>query len=359
MEPLEAYACYNKNLDVRLSSSSGAIFTALAENILENNGIVYGVAMTEDCYGAEFIRVEDKQSLNKLRGSKYLQAKVGYAYKNVKNDLLAGRRVLFSGTGCQVNGLKNFLGKNYDNLLCVDVICHGAPSPALWKVYVKHLEIKNQGKLKNVNFRCKDDSWNDFGMKEVFVDILQSNKLYISKDKDTFMQMFLRDYCLRPSCYECVAKKIKKSDLTIADFWGIGDVAPEMNDGVGTSLVLIRTSKGSDFFEKISACLELKTVSYQDAVKYNPSEYKSCVRPVQRNSFFHDMHSLSFESFEKKYVAPIKTSSIAKIKNLTKRILRKIHRTILGGKHLGDMNYCIYYMFEIREGINERNTNSI
>ena len=88
--------------------------------------------MTEDCHGAEFIRVEDKQSLNKLRGSKYLQAKVGYAYKNVKNDLLAGRRVLFSGTGCQVNGLKNFLGKNYDNLLCVDVICHGAPSPALW-----------------------------------------------------------------------------------------------------------------------------------------------------------------------------------------------------------------------------------
>ena len=150
MKPLEAYACYNKNLDVRLSSSSGAIFTALAENILENNGIVYGVAMTEDCYGAEFIRVEDKQSLNKLRGSKYLQAKVGYAYKNVKNDLLAWRRVLFSGTGCQVNGLKNFLGKNYDNLLCVDVICHGVPSPALWKVYVKHLEIKNQGKLKNV-----------------------------------------------------------------------------------------------------------------------------------------------------------------------------------------------------------------
>lgn len=106
-----------------------------------------------------------------LRGSKYLQARVGNTYKQVKDDLLAGKLVLFSGTGCQVNGLKSFLGKDYDNLLCVDVICHGAPSPALWKRYAEYQEKKNRGKLMEINFRCKDDSWTDFGMKEVLADI--------------------------------------------------------------------------------------------------------------------------------------------------------------------------------------------
>lgn len=126
------------------------------------------------------------------------------------------------------------------------MICHGAPSPALWKKYAEYQEKKNCGKLKGINFRCKDDSWTDFGMKEVLTEIPQSKakQLYISKDEDSYMQMFLRDYCLRPSCYDCVAKKVKMEDLTIADFWGINEVAPEMNDGNGTSLVLIRTDKG-------------------------------------------------------------------------------------------------------------------
>ena len=174
MKPEKVYACYNRDKDLRLSSSSGAIFSSLAEYVFGKNGIVYGVAMSEDCYSAEFIAVTDRNGLTKLRGSKYLQAKVGNTYKWVKDDLLAGKQVLFSGTGCQVNGLKNFLGKDYDNLLCVAVICHGAPSPALWKKYAEYQEKKNCGKLKGINFRCKDDSWTDFGMKEVLTEIPQS-----------------------------------------------------------------------------------------------------------------------------------------------------------------------------------------
>ena len=241
MGVLKVYACYNTDKDVRLSSSSGAVFSSLAENVLEQQGVVYGVAMSEDCYSAEFISVTSKKQLTKLRGSKYLQAKIGNTYRSVKEALSSGKLVLFSGTGCQVNGLKSFLGKDYENLICVDVICHGAPSPALWRKYATYQEQKNGGKLKGINFRCKDDSWTDFGMKEVCKSIPddETKKLYISKDKDAYMQMFLRDYCLRPSCYECAAKKVKMSDLTIADFWGINDVAPDMNDGMGTSLVLI------------------------------------------------------------------------------------------------------------------------
>ena len=195
MKPIKVYAGYNMNQDVRLSSSSGAIFSLLAENVLSQKGTVYGVKMSDDCYSAEFTRVTDIAGLVWLRGSKYLQAKVGNTYKQVKADLLADKLVLFSGTGCQVNGLKNFLGKEYDNLLCVDVICHGAPSPALWKKYAEQQEERNGGKLKGINFRCKDDSWTDFGMKEVLEEIPrgEEKQVYISKDKSCMAGFVLKN----------------------------------------------------------------------------------------------------------------------------------------------------------------------
>lgn len=331
---VEVYACYNTNKEVRLSSSSGAVFSLLADYIFEQQGIIYGVSMSEDCYSAEFIAVTDRSGLTKLRGSKYLQAKVGDTFKKVKVELQAGKLVLFTGTGCQVNGLKNFLGKDYDNLICMDVICHGAPSPALWRKYAQYQEKKMQGKLKSINFRCKDESWTDYGMKEIYKSIPseETKKLYISKDKDAYMQMFLRDYCLRPSCYECTAKMVKMSDLTIADFWGINDVAPDMNDGMGTSLVLIRTEKGKDIFEKISGSMRLKEVSYEDGVRGNPAEYKSCDSPAQRNTFFDDMQSMSFEELEQKYAAPIKVFFMTKVKRKVKRAIKKVLRVIRGGR---------------------------
>ena len=326
MKPTKVYAGYNMNQDVRLSSSSGAVFSLIAENVLSHNGTVYGVKMSDDCYLAEFTRVTDIAGLVWLRGSKYLQAKVGNTYKQIKDDLLAGKQVLFSGTGCQVNGLKSFLGKVYDNLLCVDVICHGAPSPALWKKYAEYQEKKNGGKLKGINFRCKDDSWMDFGMKEVLAEIPQTEakQLYISKDKDAYMQMFLRDYCLRPSCYDCVAKSVKMADLTIADFWGINDVAPEMNDGNGTSLILVRTDKGMKMFNTISSNLKLKEVAYKDGVRSNPAEYRSSRRPPQRDTFFIDMQSMRFEELERKYAVPLKVTLKSRIKRKIKEIIENM-----------------------------------
>ena len=127
MAHINTYACYSSDTDKRTKSSSGAVFSALAEDVLEKNGIVYGVAMSEDCYSAEYIEVADESGLAKLRGSKYLQAKLGDTYNKVKENLQAGKLVLFSGTGCQINGLKQFLGVEYENLICVDVICHGTP----------------------------------------------------------------------------------------------------------------------------------------------------------------------------------------------------------------------------------------
>lgn len=147
---LESYAAYNADLSIRMKSSSGGVYSLIAESVLKCNGIIYGVAMTEDCYSAQFIRVSDKNALDQLRGSKYFQAKIGNTFTRIKNDLESGKIVLFTGTGCQVNGLKCFLGKEYKNLVCVDVICHGVPSSKLWKEYVIFQERK-YGKLQSVN----------------------------------------------------------------------------------------------------------------------------------------------------------------------------------------------------------------
>ena len=315
MKAKKVYACYNKNKDVRLNSSSGGVFSAISEYVFNKNGIVYGVAMSEDCYSSEFIAVTDKIGLEKLRGSKYLQAKIGNIFRQVKNDLLAGKTVLFTGTGCQVNGLKGFLGKDYENLICADVICHGVPSPYLWEKYARNQEEKNDGRLKQIEFRCKDDSWINYGMKEILKKNTQDKEIknYISKDMNPYMQMFLRDFCLRPSCYECVAKKKLESDLTLGDFWGVKEL-PELFDGIGTSLVLIRTNKGQDIFNHISGKMKFKEISYELAVKSNPAEYRSCTRPLQRDEFFVDMHKLSFKEMEKKYDSRIKYSLGTKVK---------------------------------------------
>ena len=331
-----------------MSSSSGAVFSLLADYIFSKQGIVYGVSMSEDCYTAEFIGAIDRNELNPLRGSKYLQAKVGNTYKQVKANLLSGKLVLFTGTGCQINGLKNFLGKDYENLICVDVICHGVPSPALWKKYVQRQEQKNGGKLKAINFRCKDDSWIDFEMKEILDDIPQGStkKMYISKDKDSYMQMFLRDYCLRPSCYECIAKNVKMADLTIADFWGINKVLPEMNDGKGTSLVLVRTDKGKEIFELVSAGMKFKEVSYEDGVRANPAEYKSCARPLQRETFFEDMQIMGFEELEKKYIVPIKLSLKNKIKRKIKNAIKYV-LSINWERAENNADYGLFFVFRI------------
>lgn len=324
---MKAFAAIYNNNEIRENSSSGGIFSVLADKF----NAIYGVAMTKDCYGAEMIRVED--DVSSLRGSKYFQAKVGDTFKHVKKDLDEGKQVLFSGTGCQINGLSMFLGKEYSNLFLLDIVCHGTPSPKLWREYVSYQE-KQHGKLKNVNFRCKDDSWNNFGMKE--------NQLYIPKDRDSFMRMFLRNYCLRPACYECHAKHYKKSDMTIADFWGIENIDPEMNDGRGTSLVITRTEKGQNLFERIKSELKWKEVSYEDGVEVNPAEYTSVSRPQQRDTFFEDLDKMAFPKLEKKYLA----------EPLWKRTGRKIKRTIKqmfgwGGieKH-SNANYGILFTFK-------------
>ena len=346
MKPLNVYACYNLNDKIRLESSSGAVFSCLADYVIENQGIVYGVVMSEDCYFAEYKGITCKEEISKLRGSKYLQAKIGKTYREVKKNLMDGKLVLFSGTGCQINGLKYFLAENYDNLICVDVICHGVPSPALWKKYVRFQEERNRGKLVNINFRCKDKNWQEFGMKEM-ISLFSKKKIkqkYISKDVDSYMQMFLCNYCLRPSCYECVAKNEKLSDITLADFWGIDTVLPGFNDKKGTSLLLIRTEKGKKFFNNIREQIRYKEVSYEDGVKKNPAEYCSAHRPVERDNFYKNMQNMTFNQLEQLYNLPIKMPISIKLKI---KVANIINTYILNGGC--NVNYGLLFRFSIDE----------
>lgn len=322
MKPIKVYACFNKNEQLRSTSSSGAFFSLLSEQIMSMSGVVYGVAMANECKEAKFIRVTEKQDLAQLRGSKYLQASVGEAYKQVRMDLEKNIPVLFTGTGCQINGLKMFLGKNYDNLFCVDVICHGVPSPFLWKKYVEYVEAKNNALLIDINFRCKCNKRKDFEVKEIDA---WHREIYMSKDVDPYMQMFIKNYCLRPSCYECMAKEMKMSDMTMGDFGGIEDIAPEMDDKKGISLVLVRTMRGSELWEKICGNLNIKEVSYEEGVRNNYVEYLSVMRPQQRQNFYLDMKEMNFEQLKNLYITvPFFKRLKIKVKSIFNRGQNKV-----------------------------------
>lgn len=304
---MNTYACYIRDDRIRKKSSSGGIFYQLSSHILNLSGVVYGVTMSKDCYFAEFIRVETMEDLPLLMGSKYIQARIKDTYKKVKIDLENNKMVLFSGTGCQINGLKCFLQREYENLLCVDIVCHGVPSEKLWKNYVSYLE-KKHGKLEAINFRYKENS------------TIKKNQMFVSKNEDPFMRMFLRDYCLRPSCYQCVIKDNKMSDITIADFWGIGDIVPEMNDGKGVSLVIARNTKGDSVFHSVEKDCVIKKVKYEDGIKRNPAEYQSAVRPSERNDFFKNLDELSTEEIINQYASDIPISLLGKIKQVIKKL---------------------------------------
>lgn len=350
---MDVYAAYCLDEDIRLKSSSGGMITILSEYVLDQSGTVYGVAMSDDCYSAEFIRITDRNGLEKIRGSKYIQAKVGNTFRRVKEDLESGRMVLFTGTGCQVNGLKAYLGKDYEKLYCVDIICHGAPSPKLWRKYVEFREEEYGSKVTYVSFRCKDDKdWNGFNMKEIDA---SDKVVHISRHVDPYFSLFVSNLSLRPSCYECLAKKLKRSDLTVADFWGIDNVAPEMNDNKGISLVIVRSEKGKELFAGISERLTVKSVSYEDGVRENKAEYQAYPKPPRRDSFFNDMRKMSFAELSQKY---LRESPKTKVKRIVKSVIKKLIGENGGGTKV--TKYTDYWMcLVMRENYVERDTDTV
>ncbi|SHE83384.1 Coenzyme F420 hydrogenase/dehydrogenase, beta subunit C-terminal domain [Alkalibacter saccharofermentans] len=312
----QAYAAINKDEQIRLSSSSGGIFTLLAENAIKDDGVVFGAGYSEK-FEVAHKSVEKIEELCELRGSKYVQSKIGNSYKLAKDFLDSGRKVLFSGTPCQIAGLNSYLNRSYENLITQDFICHGVPSPIAWRKYIEYRETKAESKVSQVEFRNKDKGWKQFSVSFIFENDIGYSK---NLNEDLYMRAFLKDLCLRPSCYDCEFKTLnRQSDLTLADFWGIEKVLPEMDDDKGTSLIIVNNKKGQEVFNSISGNMKFKEVDINEAVKYNSAAIKSVNYNPKRKEFLSALNTMPFNKLVDKYCDE---SFVVKFKRRARRVIK-------------------------------------
>lgn len=283
---MKIYAVKHKDKNVVANSRSGGVFTAISDEFI-TSGAVYGCIMNKNLE-AVHIRSTSALTRDKMRGSKYVQSKIGGCFRQVKKDLDGGIQVLFTGTSCQIAGLKAFLTIEYENLLCVDIACHGVPSPKVWKSYLSY-----QGDVMSVDFRNK----RDFGWRDHTETLTYFNK---TKNSKIWTNLFYSGNILRPCCYKCPYKSINHpGDITIADYWGIEKAAPEFDDNKGVSLVLINSQKGEQFYPHIMDKIIFKETRIEDSMQraFIRPEY----RPKTRDQFWNDFYNKPFKYIAKKY----------------------------------------------------------
>lgn len=310
--PLKVYAAKNPDELIRLSSSSGGIFTMLAEQILKENGVVFGARFNEK-WEVEHGYTDIQDGVAAFRGSKYVQSRIGDNYRQVEDFLRKGRKVLFSGTPCQVAGLKRFLhNKEYDNLLTVDVVCHGVPSPLVWRKYLEETirpkgvtgkntvlsSLNTMPVITGISFRDKKLGWKKFGFEirssaseadenSVLKSGIHKERIYLyeSLDKNLFMQGFLKNIYLRPSCYACSFRSGKSSsDITVADYWGIHRHYRLFDDDKGVGLVLVNTLHGAEVYSRLS--VDGFETPYKHAFYGNQAMERDCSMPKYRDEFW-------------------------------------------------------------------------
>lgn len=311
----KVYAVRHKSEAIRAASRSGGMFTAVSDWVLEKKGVLYGCILDEN-YNAVHIRTEKAIDRNRMRGSKYVQSKLGNAFRNVKTDLQNQRMVLFSGTSCQIAGLKSYLGKEYENLICIDIVCHGVPSPKVWQAYLHWQEEKSHSKVEAVDFRNKTD----FGWRAHVETLHLENGRSINSR--VYADLFLGNCILRPSCYECPFKSVMHpGDITIADYWGVDKAAPELDDDKGVSLVLVNNEKGEQIFKNVSESLNRKKTRIEDSMQIS----LKCPfpEPDNRSEFWLDFFNKPFDYVVKKYGTPHLTERIRRRLRMIKRKLLK------------------------------------
>lgn len=337
-EPLQVLAAKNRNEEQRLRSSSGGMFILLAQHIIKQGGVAFG-ARFDQKWGVEHCYAETIEELEPLMRSKYVQSNIGNTYKEAEQFLKQGRPVIFVGSSCQIAGLKRFLRKEYDNLLAVDFICHGVPSPGVWRKYleeIKSLRSKAAGKnsvlslslksvpvITGINFREKQHGgygWKKFGIEVRAKSPLKGDNNSVLKSgifyDDVFMKGFLSNLYLRLSCYKCTAKNgASGSDLTIADFWGIQDYHPEFDDDKGTSLIFVHTDKGKTVIERLKTKIDILESNMSEAIESNPSYSRSVSIP--------EKYSLFWKTFTKSESVFISVMATMKL-SIKDRIKRKV-----------------------------------
>ena len=318
-EPDSAPGCFafQTNDDGLLSSSSsGGAFSEIVRPVLESGGCVFGCALSDDGLKPIHVKIETWNELGRLRGSKYVQSDIGDTYVECRNELKSGRNVCFTGTPCQILGLKRFLGWDYPNLLAIDIICHGVPSPKVLAKYKTEIEAVANSRLKGLDFRNKSAGWVVFSMAARFVD---ASRDFIEKIKDNlYLRVFLSNLSLRESCFVCPARGGRSgADITLADFWGVQNFAPEMFDDRGTSLVLVHTRNGRDACAKIHAHGRVQEVSFDASIAHNPSYRINAARPARRNRFFKEIDRRPLaDAFKKSTKRSLFIRAVGKLKRM-------------------------------------------
>lgn len=332
--PKYTFAAINNNEQIRMESSSGGIFTLLAEQIINEGGVVFGARFDKN-WQVTIDYTETTDGIGAFRGSKYVQARVGDTYAKCANFLKAGRKVLYSGAPCQIAGLKHYLRKEYDNLITVDFVCHGVPSPKVWGKYLK--EVVGTANVQGVSMRDKlNEGWKRFNFVLDYEKGSEVISLSSWHQKNDYMNAFLRDIILRPSCYACKARECRShSDITIADFWGIQSIRPAMDDDKGTGLLLIHTAKGKEYvpFDK----MKYEEVTFEEGYRNNPAIFRSAKPWPRRAEFFQllDNEDGVVELIRKSLRPTVQMrlkSFIRKVAYLPIRIVRKAIFIMGGGK---------------------------
>ena len=293
---LAVYGAKNKNNAVRFASSSGGIFSLAAEIVLAQGGVVFGAALDENLQ-VRHIKIENIDELAKLRGSKYVQSVLANCFMQARRLLRTGRQVLFSGTPCQIAGLKKYLVKDYTNLWTIDVVCHGVPSPKVYQKHLRELSAQAGEPVTAVRFRDKGKGWKNG--ETLF--LTEHQRMGNSKRQEPYMRLFLNNISIRPSCEQCAFNNRRsQADITIADYWGIDKQFPEFDDDKGVTLVLINSSKGMELFEQIKNKAELLKTDFAKGAEYNLAVAQSLPLHPQREIFFANLDKYTLAELEER-----------------------------------------------------------
>lgn len=318
-EPPVCYAANNKDIDTRVDSTSGGIFSALAEEMFAQGGNVSGAVYRAD-FSIQHIISNEPKDLVRLRSSKYAQSNCEGLYKGIRARLIAGEKVLACGCPCQMAGLRLFLKKEYENLIIVDFICRGINSPMVYRKHLDSLEERFGSKVVYAKAKNKERGWRSLTFKATFEN---GESYYGNGQEDDFTRGYLQTgYYCRPSCFDCKFKGMPRiADLTMGDFWGVEKVAPELDDNKGTSLVMCNTKKGVAFFEKVKCRCDSKEVGLADLEPGNRSLYQSLQVPQEKRAdFFRSLHEKSFAAVAKKIFPKRKRRLIHILRVLKSRV---------------------------------------
>ena len=325
LEKQKVFSCENIDYQVLMNSSSGGAFTSIVEAFCDYNYVIFGVEFNEK-HEAVHTYVEDKNEISKYRKSKYVQSNIGDSYKLVKEFLNAERKVLFTGTPCEIAGLKQYLRKEYDNLLTVDLICHGVPSQKVLDKYIIYAENKYKSKVRKINFRektKKNGIWNSRNILENGCKIIENEQL------NSYLKGFHSNLFFRIGCYNCkFANKNRVSDITIGDSWGIEKLYPDIDVHKGQSLLIVNTKKGERIYKTIKMYQNYKEIDIQFAVNTNLQLKKPAILNKKRKYFFEHLDTMEFDKLINKCDNKLKIY----IKKIIPKKLKKIYKKIKMGE---------------------------